>query len=110
MRNGMPLVQSRGLTAAVESVEVLGKGPASLLYGIHGPPAASSTRSATVRSCTSTDRSRCWCSTYGSKNGADATFDITGPIGKDGSSPTASSVYGVNEDYWRNFGRPSRKR
>lgn len=36
MRNGMPLVQGRALTAAVESVEVL-KGPASLLYGIIDP-------------------------------------------------------------------------
>ena len=40
----------------------------------------------------------------GSKHGADAAFDITGPIGKDGLA-YRFIAYGVNEDYWRNFGR-----
>ena len=31
-------------------------------------------------------------------------FDITGPIGKDGLA-YRFIAYGVNEDYWRNFGR-----
>ena len=36
MRDGMPVVQGRGLNATVDRVEVL-KGPASLLYGIQDP-------------------------------------------------------------------------
>ncbi len=102
MRNGMPLVQGRSLNPAVESVEVL-KGPASLLYGIMDPGGIVNTISKrpelyqhgliTVLG-----------STYGTKNGADATFDITGPIGKDGLA-YRFIAYGVNEDYWRNFGR-----
>ena len=36
MRDGMPIVQGRGLNATVDRVEVL-KGPASLLYGIQDP-------------------------------------------------------------------------
>jgi iron complex outermembrane receptor protein len=101
MRNGMPLVQGRGLNAAVESVEVL-KGPASLLYGIMDPGGIVNTISKRPElfqhgSITVLG------STYGSKNGADATFDITGPIGKDGLA-YRFIAYGVNEDYWRNFG------
>jgi iron complex outermembrane receptor protein len=101
MRNGMPLVQGRGLNAAVESVEVL-KGPASLLYGIMDPGGIVNTISKRPElfqhgSITVLG------STYGSKNGTDATFDITGPIGKDGLA-YRFIAYGVNEDYWRNFG------
>ena len=36
MRDGMPVVQGRGMNATVDRVEVL-KGPASLLYGIQDP-------------------------------------------------------------------------
>jgi iron complex outermembrane receptor protein len=102
MRNGMPLVQGRGLNPAVESVEVL-KGPASLLYGIMDPGGIVNTISKRPElyqhgSITVLG------STYGTKNGADATFDITGPIGKDGLA-YRFIAYGVNEDYWRNFGR-----
>lgn len=102
MRNGMPLVQGRSLDAAVESVEVL-KGPASLLYGIMDPGGIVNTISKRPElyqhgSITVLG------STYGSKNGADATFDITGPIGQDGLA-YRFIAYGVNEDYWRNFGR-----
>jgi iron complex outermembrane recepter protein len=101
MRDGMPLVQGRGLNAAVESVEVL-KGPASLLYGIMDPGGIVNTigkRPELVQHGSITVLG----STYGSKNGADATFDITGPIGKDGLA-YRFIAYGVNEDYWRNFG------
>jgi iron complex outermembrane recepter protein len=103
MRNGMPLVQGRSLNPAVESVEVL-KGPASLLYGIMDPGGIVNTISKRPElyqhgSITVLG------STYGnSKNGADATFDITGPIGSGGLAYRFIG-YGVNEDYWRNFGR-----
>ncbi|WP_454625534.1 TonB-dependent siderophore receptor [Bradyrhizobium cenepequi] len=102
MRNGMPLVQGRSLNPAVESVEVL-KGPASLLYGIMDPGGIVNTISKRPElyqhgSITVLG------STYGSKNGADATFDVTGPIGKGGLA-YRFIAYGVNEDYWRNFGR-----
>ncbi|MDB5518320.1 MAG: TonB-dependent siderophore receptor [Tardiphaga sp.] len=102
MRNGMPLVQGRSLNPAVESVEVL-KGPASLLYGIMDPGGIVNTISKRPElyqhgSITVLG------STYGTKNGGDATFDITGPIGKDGLA-YRFIAYGVNEDYWRNFGR-----
>jgi iron complex outermembrane recepter protein len=102
MRNGMPLVQGRSLNPEVESVEVL-KGPAALLYGIMDPGGIVNTISKRPElyqhgSITVLG------STYGTKNGADATFDITGPIGKDGLAYRFIG-YGVNEDYWRNFGR-----
>jgi iron complex outermembrane receptor protein len=102
MRNGMPLVQGRGLNPAVESVEVL-KGPASLLYGIMDPGGVINTISKRPE-LTQHGSISVLGSTYGSKDGADATFDITGPIGKDGLA-YRFIAYGVNEDYWRNFGR-----
>ena len=102
MRNGMPLVQGRGLNPAVESVEVL-KGPASLLYGIMDPGGVINTISKRPE-LTQHGSISLLGSSYGSKNGADATFDITGPIGKDGLA-YRFIAYGVNEDYWRNFGR-----
>jgi iron complex outermembrane receptor protein len=102
MRNGMPLVQGRSLNPAVESVEVL-KGPASLLYGIMDPGGIVNTISKRPELYQHGSVTLLG-STYGSKNGADATFDITGPIGKDGLA-YRFIAYGVNEDYWRNFGR-----
>nr|WP_249167197.1 TonB-dependent siderophore receptor [Bradyrhizobium sp. JYMT SZCCT0428] len=101
MRNGMPLVQGRSLNPAVESVEVL-KGPASLLYGIMEPGGIVNTISKRPELYQHGSISLLG-STFGSKNGADATFDITGPIGKDGLA-YRFIAYGVNEDYWRNFG------
>jgi iron complex outermembrane recepter protein len=102
MRNGMPLVQGRSLNAAVESVEVL-KGPASLLYGIMDPGGIVNTISKRPELYQHGSVTLLG-STYGSKNGADAAFDITGPIGSDGLA-YRFIAYGVNEDYWRNFGR-----
>jgi iron complex outermembrane recepter protein len=102
MRNGMPLVQGRSLNPAIESVEVL-KGPASLLYGIMDPGGIVNTISKRPELYQHGSVTLLG-STYGSKNGADATFDITGPIGKDGLA-YRFIAYGVNEDYWRNFGR-----
>jgi iron complex outermembrane recepter protein len=102
MRNGMPLVQGRSLNPAVESVEVL-KGPASLLYGIMDPGGIVNTISKRPDLYQHGSISVLG-STYGTKHGADATFDITGPIGKDGLA-YRFIAYGVNEDYWRNFGR-----
>ena len=102
MRNGMPLVQGRSLNPAVESVEVL-KGPASLLYGIMDPGGIVNTISKRPELYQHGSISVLG-STYGTKHGADATFDITGPIGKDGLA-YRFIAYGVNEDYWRNFGR-----
>lgn len=102
MRNGMPVVQGRSLNAAVESVEVL-KGPASLLYGIIDPGGVVNTISKRPELYQHGSISLLG-STYGSKHGADATFDITGPIGQDGLA-YRFIAYGVNEDYWRNFGR-----
>lgn len=54
MRDGMPIVQGRGLNASVDRVEVL-KGPASLLYGIQDR-AAWSTWSARSLNLSSTTR------------------------------------------------------
>jgi iron complex outermembrane receptor protein len=102
MRNGMPVVQSRSLNAAVESVEVL-KGPASLLYGVMDPGGVVNTISKRPE-LTQHGSISAMGSTYGSKHGANATFDVTGPIGKDGLAYRVIA-YGVNEDYWRNFGR-----
>jgi iron complex outermembrane receptor protein len=101
MRNGMPVVQGRALNAAVESVEVL-KGPASLLYGIIDPGGIVNTISKRPELYQHGEITVLG-STYGSRAGGDATFDITGPIGKDGLAYRFIG-YGVNEDYWRNFG------
>ncbi len=103
MRNGMPLVQGRGLNAAAETVEVL-KGPASLLYGIMDPggvinivgkrPQLTPYHAITLSG-----------STYAhSRNGVGATLDSTGPIG-DSRLAYRLVVDTSNEDYWRDFGR-----
>jgi iron complex outermembrane receptor protein len=101
MRNGMPLVQGRALTPAVESVEVL-KGPASLLYGIIDPGGIVNTISKRPELYQHGEVTL-EGATYGSRSGGNATIDITGPIGKDGLAYRFIG-YGINEDYWRNFG------
>ncbi|PPA05122.1 TonB-dependent siderophore receptor, partial [Pseudomonas sp. MWU12-2312b] len=79
MRDGMPLVQGRGMNATVDRVEVL-KGPASLLYGIQDPggvvnmvskkPELEQYNALTLRG-----------STYGDgKNGSGGNFDSTGAL------------------------------
>lgn len=101
MRNGMPVVQGRALTTAVESVEVL-KGPASLLYGIIDPGGIVNTISKRPELYQHGEVTL-EGATYGARSGANATIDITGPIGKDGLAYRFIG-YGINEDYWRNFG------
>ena len=103
MRNGMPLVQGRSFNPAVESVEVL-KGPASLLYGIMDPGGIVNTISRRPELYQHGSVTLLGSTYGGGKSGADGVFDITGPIGKDGLA-YRFIAYGVNEDYWRNFGR-----
>lgn len=103
MRNGMSLVQGRSLNPAVESVEVL-KGPASLLYGIMDPGGIVNTISKRPELYQHGSVTLLGSTYGGGKSGADGTFDITGPIGKDGLA-YRFIAYGVNEEYWRNFGR-----
>jgi iron complex outermembrane receptor protein len=103
MRNGMPLVQGRSFNPAVESVEVL-KGPASLLYGIMDPGGIVNTISKRPELYQHGSVTLLGSTYPGGKSGADGTFDITGPIGKDGLA-YRFIAYGVSEDYWRNFGR-----
>jgi iron complex outermembrane recepter protein len=103
MRNGMPLVQGRALTAAVESVEVL-KGPASLLYGIMDPGGIVNTIGKQPELYQHGSITLLGSTYAHDKNGADGTLDITGPIG-DGGLAYRFIGYGVSEDYWRNFGR-----
>ncbi|WP_332767772.1 TonB-dependent receptor [Pseudomonas koreensis] len=102
MRDGMPIVQGRGMNATVERVEVL-KGPASLLYGIQDPggvvnlvskkPELTPYNALTVRG-----------STYGEgKNGSGGSFDSTGALGESGLA-YRMVVDHEDEDYWRNFG------
>ncbi|XUM22423.1 TonB-dependent siderophore receptor [Bradyrhizobium oligotrophicum S58] len=103
MRNGMPLVQGRSLTAAVESVEVL-KGPASLLYGIMDPGGIVNTISKRPELYQHGSVTLLGSAYADNKTGADGTLDVTGPIG-DGGLAYRFIGYGVSEDYWRNFGR-----
>jgi iron complex outermembrane receptor protein len=103
MRNGMPLVQGRSFNPALESVEVL-KGPASLLYGIMDPGGIVNTISKRPELYQRGSVTLLGSTYGGGKSGADGLFDITGPIGKDGLA-YRFIAYGVNEDYWRNFGR-----
>ncbi|MET0968571.1 MAG: TonB-dependent receptor, partial [Tardiphaga sp.] len=101
MRNGMPLVQGRSFSAAVDSVEVL-KGPASLLYGIRDPGGIVNTISKRPELYQHGEVTL-EGATYGARSGGNATIDLTGPIGKDGLAYRFIG-YGINEDYWRNFG------
>ncbi|WP_458377902.1 TonB-dependent siderophore receptor [Pseudomonas fluorescens] len=102
MRDGMPVIQGRGLNATVDRVEVL-KGPASLLYGIQDPggvvnmvskkPELEQYNALTVRG-----------STYGDgKNGSGGSFDSTGALGDSGLAYRMVLDH-EDEDYWRNFG------
>ncbi|WP_339449947.1 TonB-dependent siderophore receptor [Pseudomonas sp. EA_5y_Pfl2_R50] len=102
MRDGMPIVQGRGMNATVDRVEVL-KGPASLLYGIQDPggvvnlvskqPELTPYNALTLRG-----------STYGDgKNGSGGTFDSTGALGDSGLAYRMVLDH-EDEDYWRNFG------
>ncbi|VVM59936.1 Ferrichrome outer membrane transporter/phage receptor [Pseudomonas fluorescens] len=102
MRDGMPVIQGRGLNATVERVEVL-KGPASLLYGIQDPggvvnmvskkPELAQYNALTLRG-----------STYGDgKNGSGGGLDSTGALGDSGLAYRMVLDH-EDEDYWRNFG------
>ncbi|MHB2058770.1 TonB-dependent siderophore receptor [Pseudomonas monsensis] len=102
MRDGMPIVQGRGMNATVDRVEVL-KGPASLLYGIQDPggvvnlvskkPELTQYNALTLRG-----------STYGDgKNGSGGTFDSTGALGESGLAYRLVLDH-EDEDYWRNYG------
>lgn len=102
MRDGMPLVQGRGMNATVDRVEVL-KGPASLLYGIQDPggvvnmvskkPELEQYNALTLRG-----------STYGDgKNGSGGNFDSTGALGTSGLAYRMVLDH-EDEDYWRNYG------
>ncbi|WCM52248.1 TonB-dependent receptor [Pseudomonas sp. WJP1] len=102
MRDGMPVVQGRGLNATVDRVEVL-KGPASLLYGIQDPggvvnmvskqPELDPYNALTLRG-----------STYGEgKNGSGGTFDSTGALGDSGFAYRMVLDH-EDEEYWRNYG------
>ncbi|PMZ73082.1 TonB-dependent siderophore receptor [Pseudomonas sp. FW305-70] len=102
MRDGMPIVQGRGLNASVDRVEVL-KGPASLLYGIQDPggvvnmvskkPELERYNALTARGSSYDD----------GKNGSGGTFDSTGALGDSGLAYRMVLDY-EDEDYWRNFG------
>ncbi|KAA0971436.1 TonB-dependent receptor [Pseudomonas sp. ANT_H12B] len=102
MRDGMPIVQGRGMNATVDRVEVL-KGPASLLYGIQDPggvvnmvskkPELEQYNALTLRG-----------STYGDgKNGSGGGLDSTGAQGDSGLAYRMVLDH-EDEDYWRNFG------
>ena len=102
MRDGMPVIQGRGLNATVDRVEVL-KGPASLLYGIQDPggvvnmvskkPELEQYNAVNLRG-----------STYGNgKNGSGGGFDSTGALGDSGFAYRMVLDHD-DEDYWRNYG------
>lgn len=102
MRDGMPIVQGRGMNATVDRVEVL-KGPASLLYGIQDPggvvnlvskkPELQQYNALNLRG-----------STYGDgKNGSGGGLDSTGALGDSGLAYRMVLDH-EDEDYWRNFG------
>ncbi|MDI2593863.1 TonB-dependent receptor [Pseudomonas sp. 681] len=102
MRDGMPIVQGRGMNETVDRVEVL-KGPASLLYGIQDPggvvnmvskkPELEQYNALTLRG-----------SSYGDgKNGSGGSLDSTGALGTSGLAYRMVLDH-EDEDYWRDFG------
>ena len=102
MRDGMPVIQGRGLNATVDRVEVL-KGPSSLLYGIQDPggvvnmvskkPELEQYNALNLRG-----------STYGNgKNGSGGGLDSTGALGDSGFAYRMVLDHD-DEDYWRNYG------
>ena len=107
MRDGMPIVQGRGLNASVDRVEVL-KGPASLLYGIQDPGGVVNMVSKKPE-----------LEQYNALTARGSSYDD----GKNGSGRhlrqhrcprrfRAGLPHGADyedEDYWRNFGAPSRE-
>ncbi len=102
MRDGMPIVQGRGMNATVDRVEVL-KGPASLLYGIQDPGGVVNMVSKKPE-LTPYNALILRGSTYGDgKNGSGGTFDSTGALGDTGLAYRMVLDH-EDEDYWRNFG------
>lgn len=102
MRDGMPIVQGRGMNATVDRVEVL-KGPASLLYGIQDPGGVVNMVSKKPELTPYNDLTARG-STYGhGKNGSGGTFDSTGALGDSGLAYRMVLDH-EDEDYWRNFG------
>ncbi|WP_425328181.1 TonB-dependent siderophore receptor [Pseudomonas nitroreducens] len=103
MRDGLPSVLGRNLTATADHVEVL-KGPASLLYGIQDPggivnvvskkPQLQQYNAVTLRG-----------STYAhGKQGSGAQIDTTGALGESNLAYRLI-VDHQDENYWRNFGQ-----
>lgn len=103
MRDGLPSVLGRNLTATADHVEVL-KGPASLLYGIQDPggvvnvvskkPQLQQYNAVTLRG-----------STYAhGKQGGGGQIDSTGALGES-SLAYRLIVDHQDENYWRNFGQ-----
>ncbi|KAF1066471.1 MAG: Ferric-pseudobactin 358 receptor [Pseudomonas citronellolis] len=103
MRDGLPSVLGRNLTASADHVEVL-KGPASLLYGIQDPggvvnvvskkPQLAQYNAVTLRG-----------STYAhGKQGSGGQLDSTGAIG-DSNLAYRMIIDHEDENYWRNFGQ-----
>lgn len=103
MRDGMPSVQGRNLTASADHVEVL-KGPASLLYGIQDPggvvnvvskkPQLQQANALTLRGS---------AFAHG-RNGSGGQLDSTGPLGDSGLAYRMILDH-EDEDYWRDFGK-----
>ncbi len=102
MRDGLPSILGRNLSASADHVEVL-KGPASLLYGIQDPggivnvvskkPQLEQYNAVTLRG-----------STYAhGKSGSGGGLDSTGALGDSGLA-YRMIVDHQDEDYWRNFG------
>ncbi|PAW50885.1 TonB-dependent siderophore receptor [Pseudomonas moraviensis] len=102
MRDGMPIVQGRGMNATVDRVEVL-KGPASLLYGIQDPGGVVNLVSKKAE-LTQYNALTLRGSSYGDgKNGSGGTFDSTGALGESGLAYRLVLDH-EDEDYWRNYG------
>jgi iron complex outermembrane receptor protein len=98
MRDGMPIVQGRGMNATVDRVEVL-KGPASLLYGALEPGG--------LINVLSKQPQYQWQSRVGGESssfgGGNALLDVTGPLADSGLALRLIAER-QHEDYWRNFG------
>lgn len=102
MRDGIPSVLGRNMTASVDHVEVL-KGPATLLYGIQDPGGVVNLVSKKPELTQRTHLTARGASYGDDRTGSGGQLDTTGSIGNSRLAYRLIVDY-EDDEYWRNFG------